>query len=75
MVSFFFSRQAPLGGGGRGQGGPHDSWRDVQTSLADRGRFLRDHGITHVAIHKVASELHSWKGWKGDAELSWTAAV
>lgn len=58
-----------------GQGGPHDSWRDDQTSLGDRGRFMRDYSITHVAIHKAASELHSGKGWKGDAELSWTAAV
>ena len=63
MVSFVVFSGRPPPPRERGQGGPHDSWRDVQTSLGDRGWFVRD-GITHGAIHKAPSELHSWKGWR-----------
>lgn len=39
------------------------------------GWFVREGGITHIAVHKVASELHRWKGWREGAELSGTEAV
>lgn len=63
MVSFFFLQAGPLGWGGGGSGWAMPLLEDGGT-VSGTGWFVREGSITHKAIHKVASELHSWKSWR-----------
>lgn len=74
MVSFFFLQAGPPGGLGGVRVG-HMTPGGMVRPASGTGWFVREGSITHKAIHKVASELHSWKGWREGAELSWTEAV